>query len=89
MASVLENLEDADLLRFGRRQQLQLTREPERIALAEILHAARARRRGHRLLRLVSLPVVTTLHQELEAHLRAALGERTLAQLAGKDPPPW
>jgi membrane protein len=85
MASVLESLEDAGLVRFGRRRQLELTRDPANVTLAEILRAARERRRAHRLLLLTSLPVVAALHDRLEREFGAALGERTLAQLASGD----
>jgi membrane protein len=85
MASVMESLEDARLLLCGRRQRVRLGRDAAAIPLVDILSAARERRRGHRLLRLSSLPAVMELHQRLEQELKAGLGGLTLADLVEAD----
>jgi membrane protein len=82
MASVFEPLEAAGLIVLGDREEVRLGRAPEAISLIEIMTAVRHRRRGHRLLRVVALPEVVVVEQEVEAALQRTLGTQTLAELA-------
>lgn len=82
MASVFEPLEAAGLIVLGDREEVRLGREPAAISLIEIFTAVRHRRRGHRLLRVVALPEVVAVEQEVEAVLQSTLGTQTLADLA-------
>jgi len=86
MASVYEALEAAELIALGRHEEVTLPREAASVPLADILHAVRRRRRGHRLLRVVPLPQVAEVEKRIEAAMDGCVGATTLADLASTPP---
>jgi hypothetical protein len=86
MAPVYETLEAASLIALGNREEVLLQRDPAQMSLAEILHAVRQRRRGHRLLRVAALPEVAEVEKRILAAIDASVGHSTLAELAAQAP---
>jgi len=82
MAAVFDALESAQFVSLGRHEEVRLTRPPADICLKDILVAVRSRRRGHRLLRVKTLPEVAAIEKRIEAAALEALGNHTLDQLA-------
>lgn len=88
IAGMAEHLERAGLLAQADDGKLFPGREITGITLAEIVHCARSRRTGHEPHPRLSSPGVLELQQQMEQAWRAALGGRTLADLAGSERPP-
>ena len=81
MSRLIAAFQEANLLRVTEQDELQLTREVDRITVCEILDAARDQRSGQIHVRDVSIPSVDRVIAALETARKAQCGGLTLLNL--------
>ncbi len=81
LAPVLESLEKAGLIVATGQEQFLPGRDPERIALAAIIEAARAQRTGRMMTAGRPVPPAAKVMAEVDAAMRRELGDRSLKDL--------